>query len=40
MTKIYPISEEDLAKKILALEEEILEQKAILDTANQKYERA
>ena len=40
MTKIYPTSEDDLAKQILALEKEIEEQKATLETANRECERA
>ena len=40
MSKIYPTSEEDLAKQILALEKEIEVQKAKLNSANQEYEAA
>ena len=40
MAKIYPTSEEDLAKQILALEKEIEIQKAQLNSANQEYEAA
>ena len=40
MSKIYPTSEEDLAKQILALEKEIEKQKATLDSANREYEAA